>query len=157
MTPLRQRMIDDLRIRNYSRDTINNYIRLVARFAEHFGRSPERLGAEHIRDYQLHLLANDTSWGIFNQTVAALRFLYRVTLKRNWPLERLPYGKKPRQLPCVLSQQEVLQFLGAITYRKHRMALTTAYAAGLRVSEVAALRVEDIDSARMLIQVRQGK
>ena len=94
MTPLRQRMIDDLRIRNYSRDTINNYVRLVARFAEHFGRSPERLGPEHIRDYQLHLLANDTSWGIFNQTVAALRFLYRVTLKRNWPLDRLPYGKK---------------------------------------------------------------
>jgi integrase/recombinase XerD len=157
MTPLRQRMIDDLRIRNYSRDTINNYIRLVARFAEHFGRSPERLGPEHIRDYQLHLLANETSWGIFNQTVAALRFLYRVTLKRNWPLDRLPYGKKPKQLPCVLSQQEVLQFLGAITYRKHRMALTTAYAAGLRVSEVAALRVQDIDSARMLIHVRQGK
>jgi integrase/recombinase XerD len=157
MTPLRQRMIDDLRIRNYSRDTINNYIRLVARFAEHFGRSPERLGPEHIRDYQLHLLANDTSWGIFNQTVSALRFLYRVTLKRNWPLDRLPYGKRPRRLPCVLSQHEVLQFLGAITYPKHRMALTTAYAAGLRVSEVAALRVEDIDSARMLIHVRQGK
>ena len=75
MTPLRQRMIDDLRIRNYSRCTINNYIRLVARFAEHFERSPERLGPEHIRDYQLHLLANETSWGIFNQTVAALRFL----------------------------------------------------------------------------------
>ena len=91
------------------------------------------------------------SWGIFNQTVAALRFLYRVTLKQNWPLDRLPYGKKPRQLPCVLSQQEVLQFLGAIPHRKHRMALTTAYAAGLRVSEVAALRVQDIDSARMLI------
>jgi site-specific recombinase XerD len=150
-------MIDDLRIGNYSRDSIKNYIRLVARFAEHFGRSPERLGPEHIRDYQLHLLANDTSWGIFNQTVAALRFLYRVTLKRTWPLDRLPYGKRPKRLPCVLSQQEVLQFLGAIPQRKQRMALTTAYAAGLRVSEVAVLRVEDIDSARMLIHVRQGK
>ncbi len=157
MTPLRQRMIDDLRIRNYSRCTINNYIRLVARFAQHFGRSPERLGSEHVRDYQLHLLASKTSWGVFNQTVAALRFLYRVTLKQNWPLERLPYGKKPKRLPCVLSQQEVLQFLGAITNPMHRMALTAAYAAGLRVSEVVTLRVEDIDSARMLIHVRQGK
>jgi site-specific recombinase XerD len=150
-------MIDDLRIRNYSRCTINNYIRLVARFAQHFGRSPERLGPEHVRDYQLHLLASKTSWGVFNQTVAALRFLYRVTLKQNWPLERLPYGKKPKRLPCVLSQQEVLQFLGAITNPMHRMALTAAYAAGLRVSEVVTLRVEDIDSARMLIHVRQGK
>ena len=157
MTPLRQRMIDDLRIRNYSRCTINNYIRLVARFAQHFGRSPERLGSEHVRDYQLHLLTNKTSWGVFNQTVAALRFFYRVTLKQNWPLERLPYGKKPKRLPCVLSQQEVLQFLGAITNPMHRMALTAAYAAGLRVSEVVTLRVEDIDSARMLIHVRQGK
>jgi site-specific recombinase XerD len=150
-------MIDDLRIRNYSRCTINNYIRMVARFAQHFGRSPERLGSEHVRDYQLHLLASKTSWGVFNQTVAALRFLYRVTLKQNWPLERLPYGKKPKRLPCVLSQQEVLQFLGAITNPMHRMALTAAYAAGLRVSEVVTLRVEDIDSARMLIHVRQGK
>jgi site-specific recombinase XerD len=150
-------MIDDLRIRNYSRCTINNYIRMVARFAQHFGRSPERLGPEHVRDYQLHLLASKTSWGVFNQTVAALRFLYRVTLKQNWPLERLPYGKKPKRLPCVLSQQEVLQFLGAITNPMHRIALTAAYAAGLRVSEVVTLRVEDIDSARMLIHVRQGK
>jgi site-specific recombinase XerD len=150
-------MIDDLRIRNYSRCTIDNYIRMVAQFAKHFGRSPQRLGPEHVRDYQLHLLANKTSWGVFNQTVAALRFLYRVTLKQSWPLERLPYGKKPKRLPCVLSQQEVLQFLGAITYPMHRMALTTAYAAGLRVSEVATLRLEDIDSARMLIHVRQGK
>jgi integrase/recombinase XerD len=157
MTPLRQRMIEDLRIRNYSPHTVDIYVRLVARFAKHFGRSPDRLGPEQVRDYQVHLLALKTSWTLFNQTVSALRFLYGVTLKQTWALERLPYGKRPKRLPCVLSQQQVLQFLSAVEQLVSRMALATAYAGGLRVSEVAVLRVEDIDSARMLIHVRQGK
>jgi integrase/recombinase XerD len=157
MTPLRQRMIEDLRIRNYSPHTIEIYIRLVARFAKHFGCSPERLGPEHVRQYQLLLLANKTSWSLFNQAVAALRFCYRVTLKRSWRLEQLPYGKRPKRLPCVLSEQEVLELLKAVKGPRNRVALTTAYASGVRVSELVALRAEDIDSARMLIHVRQGK
>jgi site-specific recombinase XerD len=150
-------MIEDLRIRNYSPHTIEIYIRLVARFAKHFGCSPDRLGPEHVRQYQLLLLENKTSWSLFNQTVGALRFFYRVTLKRSWRLEQLPYGKRPKRLPCVLSEQEVLQLLRAAKGPRNRIALTTAYATGVRVSELVALRAEDIDSVRMLIHVRQGK
>jgi len=157
MTLLRQRMIEDLRIRNYSPRTVDVYVSRVARYAEHYGRSPATLGPEDIRAYQVYLLEKGTSWGQFNQTVCALRFFYRVTLKRPWAIEHLPYGKKPKRLPVVLSQEEVLRFLSAVSSAVCRTALTTAYAAGLRVSEVAALRVEDIDSARMLIHVEQGK
>ncbi len=153
MTPLRQRMIEDLRIRNYAPGTIEVYVRLVARFAAFHRRSPDWLGPEDVRTYQLHLLERGTSWPIFNQTVCALRFLYRVTLQQHWPLARLPYGKRPKRLPCVLSQEQVLRFLTAVQRPAHRMALATAYATGLRVSEVVRLRIEDIDSARMLVHV----
>jgi integrase/recombinase XerD len=105
----------------------------------------------------VHLLEAKTSWSVFNQTVCALRFLYRVTLQRDWPLERLPYGKRPKRLPVVLSQEQVLRFLGAVDQPKYRVALTTGYAAGLRISELVHLRVEDIDSARMLIHIGHGK
>jgi integrase/recombinase XerD len=156
MTPLRQRMIEDLRIRNYSPHTIEIYIRLVARFAKHFGCSPDRLGPEHVRQYQL-LLENKTSWSLFNQTVGALRFFYRVTLKKSWRLEQLPYGKRPKRLPCVLSEKEVLQLLKAVKGPRNRIALTTAYASEVRVSELVALRAEDIDSARMLITFARAR
>lgn len=157
MTPLRQRMTEDLQIRNYSARTVETYVRLVARFAKHFGRSPDLLGPEEVRAYQVHLLDRKVSWSLFNQNTSALRFFYRVTLQRDWPFERLPYGKKPRRLPVVLSQQEVLRFLGAVCNPKHRVVLTTQYAAGLRISEVLHLRAEDVDSARMLIHVAHGK
>jgi site-specific recombinase XerD len=153
MTPLRKRMIDDLRIRNRSPGTIKAYVRAVARFAAYHRRSPEQLGPEDVRAYQVHLLERKTSWPVFNLTVCALRFLYRVTLQRDWPLERLPYGKRGRRLPCVLSQEEVLQFLGAVEPATSRLALATAYATGMRIAEVVALRVQDIDAARMLIHV----
>lgn len=153
MTPLRKRMVEDMRIRNYSPGTIEVYVRVVARFAAFHGCSPEQLGAEDVRTYQVHMLEHKTSWSVFNQSVCALRFLYRVTLQRDWPLERLPYGKRGRRLPCVLSQDEVRRFLVAVKQPVHRMALATAYGTGLRVSEVAHLRVENIDSARMLIHV----
>ncbi len=149
MTPLRKRMIEDLRIRDLSRHTIRAYVRHVARYAEYHGRSPEELGLEEVRAYPLHLIEEGRSWSGFNQAACAIRFLYRVTLRKPWWIEHLPYGKKPRRLPVVLSQEEIRRVLAAVASPVSRLALTTAYAAGLRVSEVAALRVEDIDSTRM--------
>jgi site-specific recombinase XerD len=150
-------MIEDLQIRNYSPHTVQVYIRQVARFAKHFGCSPERLGAEEVRRYQLYLREREVSWSLYNQAVSSLRFFYTVTVQRPLGVERLPYAKRPKRLPCVLSAQEVVQFLMAVKVARNRIALATSYASGLRVSELVALRVEDIDSARMLIHVREGK
>jgi len=157
MTPLRQRFIEDLRLRNYAGKTIAVYVPAVARFAQHFGRSPEHLHAEHTRAYQLHLLQRRVSWSAFNQAVCALRFLYAVTLRRPGLVEMLPYGKKPKSLPCVLSQDEVRRLFAAMTDPRDRLLLQTAYAAGLRVSEVVRLQVGDIDSPRMALHIRHGK
>jgi integrase/recombinase XerD len=157
MTPLRQRMIDDLRIRNRSPRTIDTYVSHVERFAKFHRRSPDRLGAEDVRTYQLHLLESGTSWSRFNQAVCALKFLYRVTLHVAWPVAQIPYGRKPRKLRVVLSQDEVVRLLLAVDNVVCRMALMTAYAAGLRITELVALKAEHIDSARMLVHVEQGK
>lgn len=157
MTPLRQRMIDDLRIRNRSPRTIKTYVSHVARFAMHFRRSPEFLGPEEIRAYQLHLIDRRVSYSLFNQAVCAIIFLYRVTLKAPFTVEWVAYARNPRKLPVVLSRDEVLKFLDAIGNPLFRVALTTAYATGLRVGEVATLRPGDIDKARMVIRVARGK
>ena len=157
MTELRTRMATDLRVRNYSEKTIKVYVNHVARFARHFGRSPEELGAEEVRAYQHQMVERQLSVGNQVQFVSALRFLYRVTLDREEMVKRLPYPRKCLKLPMVLTREEVTQLLGAVHNTKHRAILTTAYAAGLRVSEVAHLKPEDIDSRRMVIQVRQGK
>ena len=157
MTPLRQRFVDDLRVRNRSPRTIERYVSLVARFARHFGRSPETLGAEEIRAYQLHLLDRRVSWSLFNQTVCALRFLFRTTLGRPELIEMIPYGKKPKTLPCVLSSEEVTRLIGAAQPGKERALVQTTYACGLRLSEAMHLQVGDIDSGRMVVHVRQGK
>jgi len=158
MTPLRQRLVDDLTLRNRSPRTIECYVWHVAHFARHFGRSPEELTDEHVRQYQLHLLhERKASWSRFNQAVSALRFLYGTTLGRAEYLQRLPYGKRPRKLPLVLSQEEVLQLLRCTSTPGHRIVLMTMYATGLRVSEAVALRPADIDSRRMTILVGQGK
>jgi integrase/recombinase XerD len=158
MTPLRRRMIEDLRIRNFSPNTIAGYIGYVARFARHFGRSPAGLGPEHVRGYLVHLRDQRRArMGTMVQCVSALRFLYRTTLKRGWAIPEIPYPKRERKLPVVLTRTEVLGFLGSLGNPKHRAILTTAYASGLRVSEVTHLKVADIDSARMVIHVRQGK
>jgi site-specific recombinase XerD len=155
---LRQRMVDDMTIRNLSPRTREIYTWQVANFAKYFGRSPELLGPEEIRLYQLYLInERHISWAYFNQTVCALRFLYRITLQKEWAIEHLPFPKKPRKLPVVLSMDEVAQFFRALTNIKHRAILMTAYSAGLRTSEVTRLRVTDIDSKRMLIHVQQGK
>ena len=158
MTPLRRRMIEDMRLRNLSPRTIEAYAMRVGAFARHFGRSPAALGPDDVRAYLLHLIGQRrSSWSYYNQHLQAFRFLYNVTLGRDWVLKHLVCPKRPKRLPVVLSGEELVRFFAAIDGLKHRALLMTAYAAGLRVSEVAALRVEDIDSRRMVIRVRQGE
>jgi integrase/recombinase XerD len=157
VTPLRQRYTHDLQLRNYAPRTVDCYVRCVAAFARHFGQSPERLDAEHVRQYQLHLLEQRTSWCRFNQSVCALRFLFRVTLQRPGEIEMVPYGKRPRPLPAVLSPDEVRRLFDAARGPTFRLILQAAYACGLRVSEVVRLKVGDIDSARLVVHVRCAK
>jgi integrase/recombinase XerD len=157
MTPLRQRFLDDLRLRNYAKRTIDTYVSQVAAFARHFGRSPDLLGPEEVRAYQVHLLQRRVSWSSFNQAVCALRFLYGTTLGRPEQLPLIPFGKRPKTLPSVLSPAEVLRLLDAAPPGRDRVLLQVAYGCGLRLSELTHLRVADIDSARMVIHVRQGK
>jgi len=157
MTPLRQRMLEDMQIRNYSPHTIDGYLRYAAQFAKHFHTSPDHLGPEDIRTYQLHLLQQHVSKSIFIQTVCALRFLYETTLGRPWMVDYIPYPKKPKTLPVILSRDEVKALLLAPRHLKHRAILATLYATGVRVSELCQLQGTDIDSKRMVIQVRQGK
>lgn len=158
MTTLRQRMTEDLKVRNRSARTIKTYIGHVAKFARRFRKSPELLGPEEIRQYQVYLVnERHVSWSHFNQAVCALRFLYRHTLSRDWAVTHIPFPRQPRKLPVVLSQAEVQRFLEAIKKLKYRAILMTAYAGGLRLSEVTQLQVSDIDSQRMMIRVRQGK
>src|SRR3954465_15117128 len=158
MTPLRRRMTEDLTLHNISPKTARRYIKWVADFAQHFHTSPERLGPEHVRSYLLHLLQErETSWSVHKEARQALKFLYRVTLGRGEVVEKVACPRAPRTLPVVLSQDEMARFLDALQNPKHRAVLMTAYAAGLRLSEVARLRLEDIDGARMVIPVRQGK
>jgi site-specific recombinase XerD len=158
MTPLRQRFLHDLQLRNYSPRTLETYLSHVVRFARHFGRSPEHLGAAEVRRYQLYLLEQrHASWSVFNQAVCALRFLYRVTLRAPFDVTMIPYGKKPKTLPAVLSRDEVVQLFALVPQPLERLILQTTYACGLRASEVLGLRVEDIDSSRMLLWVRHGK
>ncbi|HMB02887.1 MAG TPA: site-specific integrase [Isosphaeraceae bacterium] len=158
MTPLRRRMIQDMQLRNFAPGTIALYVNCVARFARHFGTSPEHLGPEDVRAYLLQLVQERRpSWSYYNQNLHALRFLYNVTLGRDWVLKHIACPKQPKRLPVVLGPDELTRFFAAIGSLKHRALLMTAYAAGLRVSEVAALRVGDIDSQRMVLRVRQGK
>jgi site-specific recombinase XerD len=151
-------MIEDLVIRNYSRHTIDGYIRYAAKFAMYFGKSPELLGPEEIREYQVYLVQKKkASWAVFNLTVCSLRFLYCVTLGRDSMIPLIPYPKQEKKLPVVLSVEEVGTFLNGVQNLKHHTLLTTIYSAGLRVSEAVNLMVEDIDSKRMTIRVRNGK
>jgi len=157
ISPLRRRMVEDMTVRNLSPATQRSYLYAVAKFSRFFGKLPERLDLEDVRTYQVHLASQGIAWATLNQTVAALRFFYGVTLGRPEIPERIAYAREPRRLPVVLSADEVVRFLEAVPSLKSRTALTTAYAAGLRVSEVVALKVADIDSGRMLIRVEQGK
>jgi hypothetical protein len=154
MTPLRQRMLEDMQIRNDSPHTIDAYLRSVAQFAKHFHTSPDRLGPDHIRTYQQFLIEEQqASWGTFIQAVCALRFFYETTLHRPWMVEYLPYPKKPKTLPVILSRDEVQALLLAPRHLKHRAILATLYATGVRVSELCHLQGTDIDSQRMVIRI----
>jgi integrase/recombinase XerD len=157
MSPLRRRMIEDMTVRNLSPATQRSYVHAVSKFSRYFNRSPDRLGLEDVRAFQVHLVSTGISWPALNQTVCALRFFYGVTLDHREIPERIPYAREPRRLPVVLSAEEVVAFLEAVPSLKTRTALTTAYAAGLRASEAVGLKVADIDSGRMVIRVEHGK
>jgi len=157
MSPLRRRMTDDMTIRNLSPATQRSYIHAVKKFSQYFERSPDQLGLEDVRAFQVHLAGRGISWGSLNQTVCALRFFYGITLGFDEVPERIPYARQPRVLPVVLSQDEVVRFLEAVSSLKCRAALTMAYGAGLRVSEVVAIKPGNIDSERMVIRIEHGK
>ena len=157
ISPLRRRMIEDMTVRNPWPATQQSYLNAVSKLSRHFGRSPDRLGLEDVHAFQVHLVATGISWPSLNQIVCALRFFYGVTLGQDAVPERIAYAREPSKLPVVLSADEVVRFLEAIPSLKSRMALTTVYAAGLRVSEVVLLKIADIDSQRMVIRVEQGK
>src|SRR6202046_1806409 len=143
MSPPRRRMIEDMTIRNLSPATQQSYIHAIAKFSRYFGRSPDRLGLEDVRAYQVHLASKGVAWGSLNQVVCALRFFYGVTLDQATIPERIAYAREPRKLPTVLSANEVVRFLESVSSLKARVALTTAYAAGLRVSEGVGLEAGD--------------
>ena len=159
MASLRQRMTEDMQVRNLAPNTQMSYVQQVSLFARHFMKSPETLGPEDIRAYQVYLTnEKKLAPGSILIAVAALRFLYKVSLKKDWNLEDvIPAPKKPQTLPVVLSPEEVLQFLDCVGDTMHRAILTTCYGAGLRISEAVRLTAPDIDSARMVIRVDQGK
>lgn len=156
-TPLRQRMIDDMKVRNMSPLTQRAYVRSVKNFSAFFGRSPDTLTFEDVRTYRLHLISLGKKPQTINQIVCALRFFYAVTLRKPEAKTELPLARRADILPAVLAPEEVARFLGAIANVKHRAAFATVYAAGLRVSEVAALKVGDIDSQRMVIHVDKAR
>jgi len=158
MTPLRQRMIEDMQLRNMSPATQREYVHHVAGFARYFDKSPELLDLEAVRQYQLYLLQErKLSPETINQYISAVKFLYLTTLEMPWTDEYFPRVRRAHKLPVVLSQEEVLAFFDYIPSLKYRAALMTSYGAGLRVSETVALKVSGIDSQRMLLRIEQGK
>ena len=159
MTPLRRRMIEDMQIRNLAPRTQISYLEQVDRFARHFRKSPEHLGTAEIRAWQLYLAQDKRlAASSISLAVSALRFLYTVTLRREWTIkDDIPTCRKPHPLPEVLSVEEVAVFLDAVKTLKQRMILTVCYAAGLRVSEAVRLKPDAIDSQRMVIRVEAGK
>jgi integrase/recombinase XerD len=158
VTPLRQRMLEDLQIRHYSPTTIRLYLHSVAEFAQHFHKPPDQLGPEHIRQYQLFLIRDkQASQSTCVQLVCALRFLYTHTLHRKVEIERIPFPRRERKLPLILSREEVGTLLEAPAKLRDRAVLTVLYGSGLRVAEATQLKPRDIDARRNVLWVRQGK
>jgi len=158
VTPLRQRMLEDLQIRHYSPTTIRLYLHSVAEFARYFHKPPDQLGPEHIRQYQLFLIKDkQASQSTCIQLVCALRFLYTHTLNRKIEIERIPFPRRERKLPLILSREEVQALLEAPTKLRDRAVLAVLYGSGLRVAEATQLKARDIDARRNVLWVRQGK
>ena len=158
-TNLRQRMTEDMQVRNLSPLTQSSYVQQISMFARHFDKSPAVLGPEDIRDYQLYMTnQKKLDASSIKVAVSAIRFLYRVTLGRLWDFDEVvPSPKKPRTLPIILSPAEVVHFLGCVMNVKQRTILTICYAAGLRISEAVHLMPNAIDRQRMVIRIEQGK
>jgi site-specific recombinase XerD len=157
ISSLRRRMIEDMTIRKFAPRTQDGYIRAIKGFSAFIGASPDKASFEDLRRYQLHLVSSGVGAPTINHTMTALRFLFRVTLRRPQVVARLPFIREPRKLPVVLSPEEVARLLDAAPGLKYKAALSVAYGAGLRASEIISLKVEDIDSTRMVIRVEQGK
>jgi len=154
MTPLRQRFIHDLQLRNRSPRTIQTYVYHLIYFSKFFNMSPDRLNPDHVRQYLLYLLhEKHASWPSYNQAVSALRFFYMVTCPTDIPVSRIPYGKRPKKLPVVRSREEVVRFLEAVQGRKERMLLRTIYACGLRLGETLRLTPAQIDGERLMLRL----
>src|SRR6516164_7854084 len=157
ISPLRQRMIEDMTVRNFSEKTRNDYIRHVKTFTAFLGRSPDTARPEDLRRFQLHQRRTGVRPPTMNGSVAALRFFFSVTLDRANMARYLTFVREPRKLPAVLSEEEIVRLLEAAPGAKYKAAFSAAYGAGLRVSEVVALKVSDVDSKRMLLKIEQGK
>src|SRR5499425_2263625 len=157
ISPLRRRMIEDMSIRKFAAKTQHDYVQRVKDFATFLGRSPGTADAEDVRRFRLHLTASGAGTPKINATVAALRFFFKATLDRPDLTKHLSFIHEPRKVPVVLSPEEVARFLEAAPGIKYKAAFSVAYGAGLRVSEVAALKVCDIDSKRMMLRIEQGK
>jgi len=157
VSPLRQRMIEDMNVRHFASKTQHDYISAVVKLAKFIGRSPDTATNEDLRRFQLHLTENGAGVPIISSTVSALRFFFNVTLDRPDASRHLTVVRQPRKLPVVLSPEEVARFLEAAPGIKYKAALSVAYGAGLRVSEVVALKISDVDSKRMMLRVERGK
>jgi len=158
VTHLRKLMLEELQRRNYSQTTVTSYIKTVADFAKYFQRPPDQLGSDEIRWYQLYLL-KERKQGVrtVGNHTAALRFFFCKTLKRNYPIEEVPYPRAPRKLPIILTQEEAVRLIDSASNLFHRAMLMTLYSTGMRRAELCHLRVEDIDSTRMIVHIRHGK
>ena len=157
ISPLRQRMIDDMTMRKMAEKTQSQYIRAVKNFSRFYGHSPDGASAEDLRLFQLHMASNGTSSATINVTITGLRFFFEVTLTRGEALSKMSTVHEPRKLPLVLSAGEVAVVINATSSLKYKAAFSVAYGAGLRIGEIARLKVGDIDSQRMLLRVEQGK
>ncbi len=158
LNPYIQRMAEDMQLRNLADSTIDAYTYQVNRFCQFFGKSADQLGPEEIREYQLYLVnEKKVSWSSFNQAVCGLRFLYQITLKRSWEVRHIPFGKRPKKLPVVLSDEEASRLFECLHNPKHRAVLLTCYAAGLRLREATHLRIVDIDGNRQQLHITAAK
>jgi len=158
VTHLRKMMLEELQRRNYSKNTTRSYLQIVGEFGKHFDKPPDRLGLDEIRQYQAHLFeVRKLEARTVGYYTSALRFFYVKTLKRPYQLDEFPYPKRPQRLPIVLSQDEAVALINSAKNLYHRAMLMTLYSTGMRRAEMCQLKVEDLDSQRMVIHIRQGK